>query len=121
LDKLNLAKKFLADAREEFVTYLATEEEEKLRQACEKGWGAVAQLLMHVSGKDLTHHRDFAVVAKQLTDKTGNTIIERAEMAGEALHAGGFYHGALSPEAVNAALDMISDLIKVFEELTAST
>ena len=101
---------------EEFQTYLTTGEEEKLRQACEKGWGAVAQLLMHASGKELTHHRDFGVVARQLTEKTGNTLIERVEMAGEALHAGGFYHGALSPEAVKAALDMVSDLIKVVEE-----
>jgi len=117
LDKLNLAKEFLADAREELQTYLTTGKEEKLRQACEKGWGAVAQLLMHTSGKDLTHHRDFGVVARQLTEKTGNALIERAEMAGEALHAGGFYHGALSPEAVRVALDMISDLIKAVEEL----
>jgi len=39
-------------------------------------------------------------------------------MAGEALHSGGFYHGALSPEAVGAALDMVSDLIKVVEEIS---
>jgi len=117
LDKLNLAKKFLADAMEEFQTYLITREEEKLRQACEKGWGAVAQILMHASGKELTHHRDFGVVARQLTEKTGNSLIERAEMAGEALHAGGFYHGALSPEAVKAALGVVSDLIEIAEEL----
>lgn len=121
LDKLGLAKKFLADAREEFQAYLSTGEEEKLRQACEKGWGAVAQLLMHASGKELTRHRDFGLVAKQFTEKTGNTIVERAEMAGEALHAGGFYHGALSPEAVDAALDMISELVKVIEGLVPST
>ena len=112
MDRLDLAKKFLSDATEEFRAYLTTEEEEKLREACEKGWGAVAQLLMYASGKELTPHRDFGVVAKQLTEKTGDTLIERAEMAGETLHSGGFYHGALSPEGISAALDMISDLIK---------
>ena len=121
LSKLELASKFLADAEEEFQAYLTTGEEEKLRQACEKGWGTVTQLLMHASGKDLTRHRDFGTVAKQLGEKTGNTTFERAEMAGEALHAGGFYHGALSPEAVKAALDMISELLKVIEGMSALT
>ena len=121
MSKLELAKKFLADAEEEFQAYLNTGEEEKLRQACEKGWGTVTQLLMHASGKELTHHRDFGTVAKQLAGKTGKVTFERAEMAGEALHAGGFYHGALSPEAARAALDMISELVKVIEGFPSPT
>ncbi|KPV63269.1 MAG: Archaeal PaREP1/PaREP8 family protein [Candidatus Bathyarchaeota archaeon BA1] len=115
-----MAKKFLADAKEEFQAYLNTGDEEKLRQACEKGWGAVAQLLMHASGKELTHHREFGIVVKQLAEKTGYRIIKRAEMAGEALHAGCFYHGALSPEAVEEALNMISELLKIVESLPPS-
>ncbi|MEM2127996.1 MAG: hypothetical protein QXH67_07230 [Candidatus Bathyarchaeia archaeon] len=34
-------------------------------------------------------------------------------MAGEALNVGGFYHGVLSLEVVESALERISDLLKL--------
>lgn len=119
MDKLELAKKFLDDAKEEFQAYAQTGDEEKLKQACEKSWGAVAQLFMHAGGKELTRHRDFAIAAKELAEKTGKIEFVRVEVVGEALHAAGFYHGALTPEAVHASLDMVSEFVKLIEQTSS--
>lgn len=115
-----MATAFLVEAFEQLKGYEKTGKEEMLRQACEKGWGAVAQALMHASGKDLTQHREFGQIGKQLTEKTGDQVFARSEALGEALHAGGFYHGALSPEAVDSALSAVGELITAVERLEGS-
>jgi hypothetical protein len=112
---LKLARCFLEEARKQLDDYAKTGSELALRQACEKGWGAVAQALMAAVGKPVESHKDFGVVASELFKKTGNRSILTGESAGEYLHSAGFYHGLPTAELVSNSLDLIEELLKTIE------
>ncbi len=100
--------------------YVKTGDEVSLRQACEKGWGAVAQGLMYAVGRAITSHREFAIVASELFKKTGDRIFLDGETAGEYLHGAGFYHGVPTAELVSRNLDVIEEMLKSLERLIQS-
>jgi len=93
-DRLQLAQEFFEKAREELESYRREQREVHLREACEKAWAAIAQALMHVAGRPITRHKDFERVARQYWKVYGREPIA-GERAGDQLHSGGFYHGAL--------------------------
>ncbi len=111
--RLKLAEAFLHDAANELELFRKTREEVNLRQACEKGWGATAQLLMLAAGKEITEHRGFSEAATELYKKTGKREILLIHAAAEGMHAAGFYHGALTAETVEATLASIKDLMSI--------
>jgi hypothetical protein len=92
-EHLKSARSFLAEAREQLREYEKSNDELALGQACEKGWGAVAQALMHAAGKPIESHREFWLIASEVLRKTGNRSLLAGESAGEYLHSAGFYHG----------------------------
>lgn len=114
---MELAKDFLAEARRQLDEYVKTGNELALRQACEKGWGAVAQALMAATGKPIEAHREFGIVASELYKKTGNRSILTGESAGEYLHSAGFYHGLPTAELVSNSLDLIEELLRAMKVL----
>lgn len=117
-ENLELSEKFLSQARADLDEYRKTLEDVKLREACEKGWGAMAQLLMHAVSREITEHRGFSQAATELYRKTGRKEIVLTETAAEALHAAGFYHGALTADAVELTLNAIEEVLQIFREMT---
>ncbi len=116
-EKLKLAEKFLSEAMTELREYGKTLEDVKLREACEKGWGAMSQLLMYAVDREITEHRGFSEAATELYKKTGRKEVVLAETAAEGLHAAGFYHGALTAEAVDLTLKSIEDAVRITREI----
>ena len=114
---LKLARSFLGEAREELDEYVKSRSGLALRQACEKGWGAVSQALMAAVGKPVESHKEFGVIASELFKKTGNRSFLTGESAGEYLHSAGFYHGLPTAELVSNSLDLIEELLKAIESL----
>ncbi len=114
---IKLAWNFLTEARRKLEDYVKTGDEVSLRQACEKGWGAVAQGLMYAVGKAITSHREFSIVASELFKKTGDRIFLRGEVAGEYLHGAGFYHGLPTLELISDSLDLIEEMLRALERL----
>jgi len=115
---LKLAKSFLAEAREQLREYEKSKDELALRQACEKGWGAVAQGLMYAAGKPIESHREFGLIASELFKKTGNKSVLTGESAGEYLHSAGFYHGLPTLELVMNSLELIEEFLKAVESVS---
>ncbi len=116
-ERLKLAGKFLSEARLELEGFKKTLEDVKLREACEKGWGAMAQFLMYAAGKEITEHRGFSQMASELYRKTGKREIVLTETAAEGLHAAGFYHGALTADAVELTLKSMEEMFQAVKDL----
>jgi len=112
---LTLARQFLEEARGQAEDYRKTGSELALRQACEKGWGAVAQALMSTTPKPIETQKEFGLVASDLFRKTGEKVYLDAETAGEYLHSAGFYHGLPTVELVSRSLDLVDELLKTLE------
>lgn len=112
---MRLSWQFLDEARRELDHYVKTQDELALRQACEKGWGAVAQALMTAADRPVTSHRDL-IIASELFRKTGARAILTGESAGEYLHSAGFYYGLPTAELVLNTLDLIEEFLKVLEK-----
>lgn len=119
-ERLKLARSFLAEAREQLREYEKSNDELALRQACEKGWGAVAQALMHAAGKPIESHREFGLIASELFKKTGNRRLLTGESAGEYLHSAGFYHGLPMSELILNSLELVEELLKAVESISRS-
>ena len=106
-------REFLARAR----TYL---DEDDLRQASEKGWGAAAQLVKATAetrGWSHRGHRDLYETVDRLVVETGDSDLRRAFNDAGALHTN-FYEGWLSREAVEANLARVADFVEKLEALT---
>lgn len=116
-EKVELSERFLSEARAELDEYRKTLEDVKLREACEKGWGAMAQLLMYSVGKEIVEHRGFSQAASELYRKTGKKEILLTETAAEALHAAGFYHGVLTADAVELTLKAIEEVFSAVRQM----
>ena len=114
-EKLELGAKFLSEARRELEEYWKTAEDVNLREACEKGWEAMAQLLMYATGREITEHRGFSKAATDLYKKIGRKEIVLTETAAEALHAAGFYHGVLTADAVELTLISIEEIFRILQ------
>ncbi len=114
---MRLSWQFLEEARRQLDLYVETQDELALRQACEKGWGAVAQALMSVADRPVASHRDFGIIASELFRKTGERAILTGESAGEYLHSAGFYHGLPTAELVLNSLELIEEFLKALEKL----
>lgn len=114
--KLRLADKFLKEAWEQLKKYEDTKEELYLRQACEKGWGAVAQALKATNPK-IKRHADFSDTAAKLARKYDNEEIVHGESCGETLHRTGFYEGALTKPAVEINLKSAEDFLELIDNI----
>ena len=112
---LKLSEGFLREAKEALARFKQTKDETSLRQACEKGFGAFAQALMHYKGREL-HHREFREVVEKLYVKTKNRDIEYAYGLAEALHAS-FYNGDLPYLFVEDYLKKIEEGIEAIRSL----
>ncbi len=121
MNRLELAKRFLVEAREALEGFKRTGDEAKKRQACEKGWGAVAQALMHAAGREFYAHREFGNMANELFRKTGDKRFIIWESVGEALHGGGFYHGAFDVDGISLMLDELEEFLKAVELISTRT
>jgi methylmalonyl-CoA mutase cobalamin-binding subunit len=107
---------FINEAKTEIENYRKTGNEVSYRQACEKGCGAIAQAIMHVSGHDIYHHKEFSQVASKLKEKGMIDIVD-AIAAGDKMHSAGFYHGILSEETVANAIQLIDTAIRQIKKL----
>ena len=112
---LQLSKSFMAEARRAIDEYKKTKDETALRQACEKGFGAFAQVLMFYKGREL-HHREFREAIEEIYLKTKNYDITLAHRLAEALHSA-FYNGALTLSEVEDSLNKIELGIQAITEL----
>ena len=97
--RLEIAERFLEEARAELSQYAKSHDEAILRLVCEKTWGAIAQALMHAADRDVTHHTDYQRIANDLKRLKKIDVID-AVIVGDRLHRAGCYHGILSPGAV---------------------
>ena len=110
-----LSEDFMQDAKVAMIEYTKTKNEEKLRQACEKGFGAFTQALMHYKGRAV-RHKEFGRVADELFAKSKAHDILRAHRDAESLHAS-FYDRVLSPLEVEDALNQIEAGMKIIRSL----
>ncbi|MDG6964988.1 MAG: hypothetical protein JRN27_08160 [Nitrososphaerota archaeon] len=109
--KLKIARRFLEEARIEMAQYDKSHDEAVLRLVCEKVWGAIAQALMHAADKDVTHHTDYQQIANDLKRSKKVDVIN-AVIVGDRLHSAGFYHGRLSPGAVEDAMGIVGQAVE---------
>lgn len=106
-------REVLARAR----TYL---DEDDLRQASEKGWGAAAQMVKATAetrGWRHGGHRDLFRAVDRLVEETGDENLRGAFGAANALHMN-FYEGWLTHETVEAHLARVTELVGKLDELT---
>jgi len=102
----NTADEFLAKAH----GYLADGD---LLQASEKGWGAAAQMVQAVAeshGWRHQTHRDLFQTLNHLAEGQANKELHRLFHSANALHQN-FYEGLMPPEAVEAGLDAVEQLV----------
>lgn len=117
--KLILSYKFLEEAWESLKKYKENKDELYLRQACEKGWGAVMSSLKKINPK-IRRHSDFSKTAAKLAKEYNNLEIIKGESCGEALHSIGFYEGAIKEEAVELNLRCIEEFLGVMNNILNS-
>ena len=83
------------------------------RQASEKGWGAIAQMLKSIAerrGWDHRGHRQIRVVASRLSEETGDADIRRLYRVASDLHTN-FYEDLDTAADVAAGLDDVGLLL----------
>lgn len=114
--KLKLAYEFLEESHLQLSKYEATKKELNLRQACEKGWGTVAQALKAVNPK-IKYHRDFGETAARLAKQYNDPEIAHGELCGESLHRSGFYEGDLGPNVVKEGLNCIDNFLTSIDNI----
>ena len=90
-----------------------------LRQASEKGWGAVALMLKAIAERrewDHDRHRHFSRTASRLRSEIGNGNIVRFFQVAESLH-GNFYEDQWSPEDIAQSLNDVELLLDLLDPL----
>jgi hypothetical protein len=112
--RLDIAKSFLVEARNELREYEECRDEAILRLVCEKGWGAIAQALMYAVGRDVTHHNDYQKIANELRQSGKFDVID-ATLIGDKLHSAGFYHGKLSVNAIKESIAVIEQAVDTLD------
>lgn len=115
-ERLVLARLFINSAREELQEYRDLQSEISYRQACEKAWAAIAQAVMYVHGNSIHHHNEYSKIVNALK-KSGEIDLVDAVIVGDQLHSGGFYHGAISVDAVENGIQSIDEKIAEIEKL----
>ena len=109
-ERLKLADNFLRHAWEEFRGYSEKKDEVLLRQACEKGWGCVAQALKVVN-PNIRRHAEFGRTAAELSEKYNNEEIVHGEAFGELLHREGFYEGDMDEKTIEHGLRCVENFL----------
>ena len=106
------SRALLAQARVELY-------EGDVRQASEKGWGAVALMLKAIAeqrGWEHGRHRHLSTVAGRLRSETGNRDVVRWYHVADALH-GNFYEDELRLQEIAEGLDDVEQLLNLLEPL----
>lgn len=116
-NRMGIARGFLDEARKELQEYEESHNQAILRLVCEKGWGAIAQALMHASGKDVTHHNDYQRIANELKQSRNVDVID-ATIIGDRLHSAGFYHGKLSLDTIKESIAVIEQAVDEIDSKT---
>ena len=119
------AKKFHQDALAEFAAAGTNGQDTKIRQAAEKGWGAVVQATNHFLAKRKikvpggTRRRLELLVELEERDprvrKAG--IADKYRVFLHSLHVECFYDGTYSVKIVQRDLRRLSDFIRAVESL----
>jgi hypothetical protein len=94
-------------------------EQGDLRQASEKGWGAVAQMLKSIAeqrGWDHKGHRLIRRAASRLADETGDNEIRRLYRVADSLHIN-FYEDLDTTADVESGLEDVRRLLDKLEPL----
>lgn len=90
-----------------------------VRQASEKGWGAVALMIKAVANdRQWEHgkHRHLSRAASRIRSETGERDVMRLFLQADALH-GNFYEDELEAHDVAESLDDIERLLDLIEPL----
>ncbi len=106
------SRALLAQARYELA-------EGDVRQASEKGWGAVALMLKAIAeqrGWEHGRHRHLSAIASRLRSETGNRDVFRYYQVASDLH-GNFYDDALPARDIADGLDDVEQLLDLLEPL----
>ena len=119
------AKKFHQDALAEFTSAGANGQDTKIRQAAEKGWGAVVQATNHLLEKQKfkvprgTRRR--LELLLELEDRDSRVrkagIADKYRVFLHTLHVECFYDGTYSVKIVQRELRRLSDFIRLVESL----
>ena len=123
---LQTAKKFQADALAEFYDARANgSKDTKIRQAAEKGWGAVVQATNHLLEKKNvkvpkgTQRREERLIEVEARDQR----IREAEIPDkyhafmQTLHSECFYDGTYSIKVVERYLRRVGEFIRLIESI----
>ena len=116
---MTLASEFLEEAQRQLKKYGKTKKELNLRQACEKGWGTVAQALKVVN-PEIKRHAEFGKTAAKLAREYNNEKIMYDEAFGEHLHRAGFYEGLLGVEEIKYGLSAVEDFLKSIDSILSN-
>ena len=94
-----------------------------LRQASEKGWGAVAQMVKAVAegrGWEPDGHPFLFEVVRRLVEETGDSQLNSLFHVANSLHSN-FYENWMRQEMVRSGLDNLAELVGKLELLLSSS
>ena len=94
-----------------------------VRQASEKGWGAVALTLKAIAeerGWEHGKHRHLSRIASRLRSETGNRDVFRYFQVADSLH-GNFYEDLMPGRDIAEALDDVELLLDLLEPLAGAS
>ncbi len=125
-DYIEEAKEFYEEAVEEFGKGYKENVKSRMRDACEKGWGAVVQatnalfVKMGIRGLPKSH-RDRRNLLRELSKRHKNLkdlyLVDRFMARDDALHMRAFYDGDIDPEEIMENFDKVKSYIEDIEKL----
>jgi hypothetical protein len=125
-DYLKEARDFLKEAIEQFEEGASKGDKVLMRDACEKGWGAVVQatneLFVREGYRDLPKsHRDRRLLLYEIEKRDKQVesmaIVDRFMARDDALHMRGFYNGDIDPEEVRLNFAKVEQFIEDIEKV----
>jgi len=115
---LQLAWDFIRLAREQLAEWRRSGKEAVYRMACEKIWAAVAQAVVQISRRPITHHKEYQDAVQEIYRQTGRREFLEGFILGDKIHGGGFYHGKFK-DRIDEYVEQISNWLRLAGSLSA--
>jgi len=125
-DYIKEAKEFYKEAVEEFEKGYSANDRILMRDACEKGWGAIVQatnaLFVKKGVRDLPKsHRERRRLLRELSKRHKDLqqlyLVDRFMARDDALHMRAFYNGDIEPEEIRDNFEKVKRYIEDIEKL----
>jgi hypothetical protein len=125
IDYIKEAKEFYEEAKEEFERGYGQDDKILMRDACEKGWGAIIQATNALFVKKRVErlpksHRDRCQLLREMEKRYEEVkklgLVDRFMARDHVLHMRGFYNGDIEPEEVRENFEKVKRYIEDIEK-----